>query len=157
MPIFETEKFITMFKIASQWTLSKDRWIQSTSSQSISLTSILILSSYLNQNVPYCLFQVFQQNCVKIMHYSYVCYMPCPFLAPWFHFPNNIWWRVHLMKLLIMQFSSFPHYFLSLSDSKISSELLKLCHSNYPSLTKQSRNADDLSYCNITLAGFSYT
>ena len=30
------------------------------------------------------------------------CYMPCPNHSSRFGHPNNIWWRVHIMKLLIM-------------------------------------------------------
>jgi hypothetical protein len=28
-----------------------------------------------------------------------------PSHPPWFDHPNNIWWRVQIMELLIMQFS----------------------------------------------------
>jgi hypothetical protein len=33
-------------------------------------------------------------------------YMPCPSHRPWLVHPNYIWWRVQVMKLLIMQFYS---------------------------------------------------
>jgi hypothetical protein len=35
----------------------------------------------------------------------YACYMPHPSYPPWFDHPNNIWWRVQIIKLLIIQFS----------------------------------------------------
>jgi hypothetical protein len=42
--------------------------------------------------------------------------MPHPSRPPWFDHPNNIWWNVWVMKLLIMQSSStcccfLPHRF----------------------------------------------
>jgi hypothetical protein len=33
--------------------------------------------------------------------------MPCPSHSPWFDLPNNIWWLVKNMKLLIVKLSSF--------------------------------------------------
>jgi len=39
----------------------------------------------------------------------------CSSHLPWFHHQDNIWWRVHIMMLLIMQSSPFPCYFLLLS------------------------------------------
>jgi hypothetical protein len=35
----------------------------------------------------------------------HACYMPCPSHPPWLYHSNYIWWRVKVMKLLIMQFS----------------------------------------------------
>jgi hypothetical protein len=46
--------------------------------------------------------------------------LPHPSHAPWFDHPNNIWWRVQVMTLLIMQ--SSPVFF------KHSVILLRLFH-----------------------------
>jgi hypothetical protein len=43
-----------------------------------------------------------------------VCYMPWPSHHPRFDHPNNIWWSMQVMKLLIMQSSSASHHFLPL-------------------------------------------
>ena len=44
------------------------------------------------------------------------CYMPQPSHSRFYH-PKNIWWTVQIIKLLIMQFSSFPCYFVSLGPT----------------------------------------
>ena len=36
---------------------------------------------------------------------SYTCYMSCPSQSSFFDRPNNIWWGVQTIKLLIMEFS----------------------------------------------------
>jgi hypothetical protein len=43
----------------------------------------------------------------------YTCYMPSPSHSPWLD-PNNIWWAVQIMKLLIMKFSPLPCYLVPL-------------------------------------------
>jgi hypothetical protein len=40
-----------------------------------------------------------------VSHLSHTCYMPRPSHLPWFDHPNNIWWSLEVMKLLIMQSS----------------------------------------------------
>jgi hypothetical protein len=35
-----------------------------------------------------------------------------PSHPPRFHYPNNIWWRVQIMKILIMPFSPASCYFI---------------------------------------------
>jgi hypothetical protein len=52
------------------------------------------------------------QNFVCIFYHSHVCYMLCPSHPLWFDHPNNIWWSVQVMKLLIMQCSPASHHFL---------------------------------------------
>jgi hypothetical protein len=46
------------------------------------------------------------QNIVCISHLFHTHYMSRTSHPPWFDHPNNIWWSVQVMKLLIMQ--SFP-------------------------------------------------
>jgi hypothetical protein len=35
------------------------------------------------------------------IHLSLSCYMPCP-SNPWFDHPNNIWWRIQIIKIIII-------------------------------------------------------
>jgi hypothetical protein len=49
------------------------------------------------------IFRFSDQNFVRISHLSSACYIPCPPHPPWFDHPNNFWWSVQVMKLLIMQ------------------------------------------------------
>jgi len=50
-------------------------------------------------------FRFSDQNTVCISHQPHAYYMTRPFHSPWFHHPNNVWWSVQAMKLLIMQSS----------------------------------------------------
>jgi hypothetical protein len=43
--------------------------------------------------------------------------MTCPSHPPWFHHPNNIWSRVQVLKLLVMQISPASCHFLSLRSN----------------------------------------
>jgi len=43
-------------------------------------------------------------------------YMPHPSQLPWFDHPNNIWWSVQVMKLLIIQSSPASLHFLPLKS-----------------------------------------
>jgi hypothetical protein len=51
-------------------------------------------------------FQDFRSK--QCMHFSHAGYMPHPSHPPWFDHPNNIWWSVQVIKLLIMQSSPSP-------------------------------------------------
>ena len=42
------------------------------------------------------------QNPVYTTHVPRTCHMPRPSYYSWFHHPNNIWWGVQIIKLLIM-------------------------------------------------------
>jgi len=53
------------------------------------------------------------QNPVCICPVSHTCYMPHPSHSRFDH-PRNNWWRVQIIKLLIMQFSPFPWYLVPL-------------------------------------------
>jgi hypothetical protein len=41
---------------------------------------------------------------------SHACYMPLPSHPPWFNHPNNIWWSVQVMELLIIQCARASHH-----------------------------------------------
>jgi len=53
----------------------------------------------------------YDQSFVYVSHLSHTCYMPRPSHPPPYDHPNNIWWSVLVMKLLIMQSSPFPYHF----------------------------------------------
>jgi hypothetical protein len=53
---------------------------------------------------------------VCIFHLSHTCYTHCPSHPPRFDHPNNIWWRIQIMKFLIMQPSPASLHFLSLTS-----------------------------------------
>jgi hypothetical protein len=90
------------------------RWIQSTPSHPISLRSIIILSFYLRLCLPSGLFP--SRFRTKILYAFLIplsaLYMPCPSHPPWLNHPNNIWWSVQVMKLLITQSSPASRHFL---------------------------------------------
>jgi hypothetical protein len=96
-PFYRTWRFIAMFTRALQWSLSLARSIQSIPSHHISLRSIVILSTHVHLGLPFMLHA-----------------LPISSSLTW-SFYNYIWWRVQVMKLLIMQFSPISHHYISLS------------------------------------------
>jgi len=56
------------------------------------------------------------QNFVCVSHLSHACNMPHPSHLPWLDYLNNIWWSIHIMKLLIMQSSPSSCHFLPLGS-----------------------------------------
>jgi hypothetical protein len=97
--------FITMFTWAYSSFISWAKWIQSTPYHPLSLSLILILSSYLGLDQLSGFFPL--GFLIKILYlYFFVpaCYMPRTSYPPCLGHPNNILWIVHIMKLLIMHF-----------------------------------------------------
>jgi hypothetical protein len=114
MPFMEPKCFFTMFTAACYWTIPWIRWIHSTFSHSISFRSILILSSYLHLCLPHGLLP--SSFLTKIL-YAFLISPSCgTSQLPWFDDLNNIWWRVRIMELLSMQFSTASPYFFSVSS-----------------------------------------
>jgi hypothetical protein len=106
--------FITVFTRTRQWSLSWAIWIQFTPSH-ISLRSILVLS-FLEAYI----FQAVSLLRVNIGMHS--------------DRPNNVWWRVRTVKLLITQFSPSSCHFLPFLGPNIPlsnpfSNSLSLCSS----------------------------
>jgi hypothetical protein len=62
-------------------------------------------------------FRLSNQNPVHISHLPHVCYMSYP-SHPSFNYPDNIWWREHMM-FLIMLFSPTFCYISSLLGPNI--------------------------------------
>ena len=53
-------------------------------------------------------------NIVSVFPLPYTCHTHRPSHQPLCDYPNNVWWAVQIMKLLIVQFSPFPcHLFPS--------------------------------------------
>jgi hypothetical protein len=111
-PVNGTWRFINMLTRAHPWTLSWATWIQSVLSNPSSVRSLLILSSHLCLCIPNSLCHSgFPTKILYSFFISHVYYMSCPSHPPWFDHPN-IWWRVQIKKLLIMQSSPASCYFL---------------------------------------------
>jgi hypothetical protein len=72
------------------------RWIQSTPYHPWSIFHSMPRSS--RWSLP---FRFSNKNILWISHLSCVCYMSHPSHPPWFDHPNNIWWSIQVMKLLI--------------------------------------------------------
>jgi hypothetical protein len=63
-----------------------------------------------NLVVPFLL--AFHKSPICIRFVLRACYVPCPFHPPTLDHPNHIWWRAHVIKLLIMQLSRTFHFFI---------------------------------------------
>jgi hypothetical protein len=96
-------------KSPHHWTLSWARRVQSTSSHPVSISSILLLSLHLcivsQVSLP---FKFTNYKVVYIYQQPHACYIPFPFHPPSDVHLNNIWWRVQIMELFIMQCFQFP-------------------------------------------------
>jgi hypothetical protein len=125
--IYGTWRFITVFTRAHHWSLSRNRWIQSTISHPISLRSILILSSYIRLDIHVIFSLRFSSwNFARISHISYACCMRRPSHSPGVYHRNNIWRRVKITKLFSMQFSLSFSYFSLTSEYSPKHTFLKL-------------------------------
>ena len=100
---YGTRSFITPFTRARHLSLFWARSIQSMRPHPTSWRPILILSSHLRLNLPSCLFPQVSQP-ILCMHLSppHTCYMPRSSHSSWFDHPNNIWWGVQIIMLIIM-------------------------------------------------------
>jgi len=116
LPFYRIRMLITVFTGTRHWSLSWLTLIKSTPSHSISLTSIPILSSHLRLGFPSCLFHsaFSHHNVVCFSYLPHASYMSRPSYHSWFDHPNNIWWSIRDMKLLIMQSSPISRHFLPL-------------------------------------------
>jgi len=104
---YGTRRFFTVFTSERHLSLSWASSIQSKPPHPTSCRSILILSSHLHLGLASGLFSlVFPHlNPVYASPLPHTRYMPCPSHSSRFDHPDNIWWGVHIIKLLIMLFS----------------------------------------------------
>jgi hypothetical protein len=84
----------------------------------------------------------------------HTCYMPCPYHSSGFDHPNNIWWGVQIIKLLILWFFPLPFYLIPFRlNYAPSASILKhpqrtfLPQFEWPSLTPIQNNRKKLYFC----------
>jgi hypothetical protein len=82
--------------------------------------SNIILPSTLKYSEWSLSFWFSNQNFLCVSSLSHACYMPRPCHPTWFDHPNNIWWSLQVMKLLIMQPSPASRHFLLVTAMKTS-------------------------------------
>ena len=102
IPVFYGTRRFT-FTTARHLSLSWASSIQSIPPHSTSWRSILILPSFytwVSQVISFLRFP--HQNAVNASPLSHTHYVPHPSHSSWFYDPNNIWWVVQIIKLLIM-------------------------------------------------------
>jgi hypothetical protein len=100
---YGTQRFITVFTRALQWSLSWARSIQCIPSHPISLRSVLILSTHLRLGLSSGLFASgFPTKMLYSFLFSPFVLHVLPIHPPWLDHSNYTWWRVQVMKLLIM-------------------------------------------------------
>jgi len=107
--------FFTIYIEAHHLTLTWARRIQSTPERPIPLTYIQLSSFYVRLLLPCGLFPLgIRLIFVSFFHHSPACCIFHSYRLFWFHKPNNIWYREHVMVLFTMHFSPSFSPFLSL-------------------------------------------
>ena len=100
---YGTRRFITAFTKARHLSLS---WASSIQSISLSLFSVIhfniIISPTRKSSKWSPSLTFFHLNPVCTSPFLHTCYVSCPSQSSWFDHPNNIWWWVHSIKLLLM-------------------------------------------------------
>jgi len=140
---YRTRRFTTAFTraLSLSWTGS----IQPMPLYPTSWRSILILSSHLSLGLPSGpLPSGFPTTCLL----PHTCYMPHPFHSSRFDRPNTIWWRVNIIKLLIMKFSPLPCYLVPLRP-KYSPQhpILKHPQPRHTSMSQENSNTQSQQAC----------
>ena len=103
---FGSQPFITMFTGACHFSPVWSGLIHSMFSHPEFLRSILILSSHLYPGLPWWLFpSVFPTKTLHKFHH--MGHTAWPFHLLCFEQPDNSWWVIWIMKLLITQFCSY--------------------------------------------------
>jgi hypothetical protein len=120
---YGTGRFITVFTKACHCSLSWARCIQSTSSHPNSLMFLYYPTIYAKVWLVVSSLQLFLLKFCMHFNVPHSCCVYNPPHSPWFHRPKIIWWRIQIMKLHIMQFSSAPCYFFSLRPNILLSTL----------------------------------
>jgi hypothetical protein len=65
------------------------------------------------------------QNPVSTSPLPHACHMSSPFHPPWFKNPNNIRWRIQVMKLIIIQFSPWSVFLNTLFSKNIQKLIMR--------------------------------
>lgn len=89
-------------------------------SHSVSLRPILISSPSTPKSSKWSFsFRFPHQNRVCISILLYICQMPCPSHHPWFYHPNNILWKVQIIKPLIRKYAPSSYLYLLLRPTHL--------------------------------------
>ena len=123
---YGTQRFITTFTSAGHLSLS------SASLNPIHTPISHFLKRTLNYYPPICAWvsQIVSSHPVSppkhcmCLFSPHTCYMPHPSHFFWMYHLNNNGWRLHIMKILIMQFSPFPCYLVPLRPDSLFSNTL---------------------------------
>jgi hypothetical protein len=93
--------------VHTPWTLSWGRWIQFIFSNTILQISLVIQSFHLRLGLPSGLYPSAPTLNISYLFNISLKHATHPHQShlPWFNHPNNIWWTVRSIKLLIMQVS----------------------------------------------------
>ena len=111
-PVFMAHpKFITAFTRAHQLSLilSQSNLVHASLFHFLKLKFNIIFPSTRRSSMWSISIRSLQQNSVCISPVPHTCHMSRP-SPSWFDHPSNIWWELHIMKLLIMQSSLLPCY-----------------------------------------------
>ena len=114
LAFYGTRRFITAVTTAHHLSLSADRSIQSmppSHFSKIHFNIILPTTPESYKRSP--LFRSPHQNPLCTSLLPHTCYI-CPSQSSWFDHPNNIWWWVHRIKLLVMYSSPIPCFLVPL-------------------------------------------
>ena len=103
---------LPLFKSARYLSLSWASSIQSRPTHPTSWRTMLILSFHLRLGLPsgLFLFDFPTETLYTPLLSHHTCYMSRPSRSSRFYHPNNIWWGIQIIKLLIMYFSPFHYY-----------------------------------------------
>ena len=101
------------------------------------------------------------QNPSKTSPVSHTCLMPHPSHSIWFNHLNNIWWALHIIKVLAVQSSELPHYLIPLRPKYLPqhpilehSQPMFLPHCDRPSfIPTQNRENYSSVYLNLHIFG----
>jgi hypothetical protein len=111
--------------------------------------SHIIFPSTPRSSERHLLYRICNQNILLISHLSHACRMPRLSYTQFDH-PNNIWWSVQVMKLLVMQYSAASRHFLPLM-SKYSPlkypQIIRGCIQKFPDWPPGARTADGTALC----------
>jgi len=100
-------RFISMFTTAGRWFISWARWLQSTPCHPISVSPLLILSSYLRLGLPSCLFLMLFNHKV-CMHFCFLLHIQhFTISSPLSWSPLWYWAGSKIVKLFIRTMSTF--------------------------------------------------